>query len=158
MPEIFNGKFKIKREYLIVFVLLVAVIVITLSVFIGKKEDIGTTDTEKYVLSIEEKLENSILKIDGVKNVEVAVKVNGSITTVIATDKKTTEENGKTVISSSPILVSGKPIVLGEIYPEITGIVVVCNCKEVIKTKMMILDVVTTMLDVPCEKVRILTQ
>ena len=156
MPEIF--KTKIKKEYIIVTVLLIIVVFIAISSFTTKTNDSELTDTQKYAELIESKLESSIKKLKGVRSVNVAVQLDGSITTVIAQDQKKIEENGKITITETPVIVSGKPIVLGEIYPEIVGVAIVCNCENQITTKLEILDIVTTVLNLSCEKVRILTQ
>ena len=135
MPSFLQGKLKIKKEFIVVVILLIAVVLIALTNFSSTNTKKAVSDTEKYERLIENKLENSISQMDGVKKVTVAVKVDGSITTVIAEDLKTTSENGKTTTTSTPVLVNGKPIILGEIYPKITGVVIVCNCKTQLKQK-----------------------
>ena len=157
MPEIFKT-LKIKKEYLIAILLGVLVIIIAFSSYFKEGETKPTTETEKYVTDLERKLEKSIEKIEGVKSVSVCIKVNGGVQTLIAENVKETEENGKIITSSTPVLVNGEPIILGEIYPEIAGVVVVCNCKSGMTVLPQILDLVTTALDVPCDRVRILTQ
>lgn len=158
MAKLKIGKFEIAYEYVLVGIFLVVIIAIASNSFTSKNKLTAVTDTENYVAKLESKLEKSISKLNGVKNVTVAIQVEKGITTVIAEDVKKIEDNEKITITSTPILVGGKPIILGEIYPEITGIVVVCKCSGGYSVNMDILDVVTTMLDVSCDKVRILTQ
>ncbi len=156
MLKAIKSKLKFKTEYFIA--LLAFVLIVTVLFFSFDKDDEATTDTQKYVAQTESKLKKSIEKIDGVKNATVTVTVSEGIRTVIAEDTKEVEENGKTTKTSTPVLISGKPIVLGEIYPEIAGVVIICNCSDAMTVRMSVLDVVTTMLDLPCDKVRILTQ
>ena len=151
MLEIF--KTKIKKEFLLVGVLITAVVVIAFGSFSTKKNETQLNETQKYAEILERKLKESIESLEGVKKVSVTVQLDGGITTVIAQDQKKIEENGKITTSSSPVLVSGKPIVLGEIYPEIVGVAIVCNCENQITTKLEILDIVTTVLNLSCEKV-----
>ena len=118
----------------------------------------ASSTTSNYVENLENKLKQSIEKIDGVKTATVIVSVENGITTIIAEDVKKTEENGKTTYTSTPVLVGGEPIVLGEIYPKVTGVIVVCSCDKNVLINSYVLDVVTTILDISCEKVKILTQ
>lgn len=149
-------KLKLKPEYVIIAILLVAMIFT--SIKSANSEQTSLTSTESYVLQTEKKLKKSIEKIDGVKSATVTITVFEGIRTIIAEDVKISEEDGKKTNDSSPVLVNGKPIVLGEIYPEIAGVVVICNCSDSLAVRMSVLDVVTMMLDVPCDKVRIIIQ
>ena len=149
-------KLKLKPEYVIIAILLVVVILTSLKS--TNSETTSLTSTESYVLQTEKKLKKSIEKIDGVKSATVTITVYKGIQTIIAEDVKISEENGKKTNTSSPVLVNGKPIVLGEIYPEIAGVVVICNCSDSLAVRMSVLDVVTMMLDVPCDRVRIIIQ
>ena len=149
-------KLKLKPEYVIIAILLVAIIFT--SIKSANSESTSLTSTESYVLQTEKKLKKSIEKIDGVKSATVSITVFEGIRTIIAEDVKISEEDGKKTNDSSPVLVNGKPIVLGEIYPEIAGVVVICNCSDSLAVRMSVLDVVTMMLDVPCDKVRIIIQ
>ena len=158
MLEKLKKLFKTKNEFLIVAILAVAIILLFSSTLFDFKKESESTDTERYVEYLENKLEKSISKIDGVKNVSVIIKVDSAIQTVIAEDQKKIEENGKVTTTTSTVLVGGKPIILGEIYPSISGVIVVCDCKNSLTVKMSVLDIVTTALDISCEKVRVLTQ
>ena len=150
---------KIKREYAFVIILIIAVIIVIFLSFYDKDNSVATSSsTDQYVANLESKIKDGILKIDGVKNATVIISVKNGITTVIAEDVKNVDENGKQTYTSTPVLVSGKPIVLGEIFPEIIGVVVVCECNNNFALNSYVLDVVTTVLDIPYDKVRILIQ
>ena len=153
----FLKKIKLKPEYVIIGVLLI-LIIFALILNSTKKNTSNLTSTENYVIQTEKKLKKSIEKIDGVKKATVTVTVTEGIKTVIAEDVKEINEGGKITKTSSPVLVSGKPIVLGEIYPEIAGVVIICDCSDSMTVSMSVLDVVTMMLNVPCDKVRIIIQ
>ena len=158
MPKNLKQIFKGKNDYLIVFIVIVVVALIVFSSFSKKEDMVSSTNTEKYVINLENKIKKSIAKLKGVKEVTVAINVDSGIKTVIAEDVKTVEDNGKITTTNTPIIVGGKPIVLGERYPQIVGVVVVCRSAENINVRMAILDTVTTILNVPCEKVIILNQ
>ena len=149
-------KLKLKPEYVIIAILLVTVILLFAKT--TKSNASSELSTENYIAQTEQKLKKSIEKIDGVKKATVTITVKEGIKTIIAEDVKILDEGGRKTSTSSPVLVNGKPIVLGEIYPEIAGVVVICNCSDSMAVRMSVLDVVTMMLDVPCDRVRIIIQ
>lgn len=152
-------KLKLKREYIVVIICIITVFIIVFSTFYDNNKLRDTPqNSNDYVEILEQKLKRSIEKIEGVNNATVILSVESGITTVIAEDVKKTEENGKTTYVSSPVLVGGEPIILGEIYPKITGVVVVCNCENNVIVNSYVLDLLTTVLDISCDKIRILIQ
>ena len=116
----------IKKQYVIAIILFAAVLVIAFVSFgTNKTSEASQTDTEKYVSATEKRLEDALIKIDGVKRVKVVISVNGAIEQVYQTDEKSVTENGKTTVTTSTVFSGGKPILIGVKYPEITGVLVV---------------------------------
>ncbi|MDD7186237.1 MAG: hypothetical protein PUH93_00640, partial [Clostridia bacterium] len=113
----------IKKQYVIAIILFAAVLVIAFVSFgTNKTSEASQTDTEKYVSVTEKRLEDALIKIDGVKRVKVVISVNGAIEQVYQTDEKSVTENGKTTVTTSTVFSGGKPILIGVKYPEITGV------------------------------------
>lgn len=149
---------KIKKEYVIAALLFVAVVVIAFVSF-GKSDTTkGLSETEIYVERIESRLEKAISNIEGVKKTKVVVSVNGAVEKVYQKDEKTISENGKTTVTTSTVFSGGKPIEIGEKYPEVSGILVVCKGADDLSVRMNVLDAVTAVINISCEKIRILPQ
>lgn len=149
---------KIKKEYVIAALLFIAVIAVAFVSF-GKNDATGgLSETEIYVGRIESKLEKAISGIDGVKKVRVVVSVDGAVEKVYQKDEKSISENGKTTITASTVFSGGKPIEIGEKYPGISGVLVVCKGADDLSVRMNVLDAVTAVTDIPCDKIRILPQ
>lgn len=149
----------IKKQYVIAIILFAAVLVIAFVSFgTNKTSEAPQTDTEKYVSATEKRLEDALIKIDGVKRVKVVISVNGAIEQVYQTDEKSVTENGKTTVTTSTVFSGGKPILIGVKYPEITGVLVVCKGADDIGVSMDVLNAVRTILNVSCDKVRIISQ
>lgn len=150
---------KIKLEYVIAIIAMIAVLLIFISNFGVSKTTSSTsvTDVEKYVCMLESKLCNHLSQIDGAGKVSVIISVKKGVETEIATEVVTT--NGVSGVKSeqSPILVSGKPIILNEIYPEICGVVIIAKGASNIKVKMSLLSATQVFLDVTSDKIEILT-
>lgn len=149
----------IKKQYVIAIILFAAVLVIAFVSFgTNKTSEASQTDTEKYVSVTEKRLEDALIKIDGVKRVKAVISVNGAIEQVYQTDEKSVTENGKTTVTTSTVFSGGKPILIGVKYPEITGVLVVCKGADDIGVRMDVLNAVRTILNVSCDKVRIISQ
>lgn len=67
-------------------------------------------------------------------------------------------ENGKTTVTTSTVFSGGKPLQIGEKYPEITGVLVVVKGVNDVTSKMNVLDAVTAVFDISCDKIRIIAQ
>lgn len=137
--------------------LLAAVCVYVLYSSLVKTREEKTT-TSSYAESLEEKLSKALSRVDGAGKVTVVITVSGGTETVIAEDKTVTTENGKTIEKISPVLVGGKPVVLRENNPVITGVLVVAKGADRFDVKMALLDATTTVLGVTADKVQILAQ
>ena len=147
---------KIKIEYLIVACAIVAVIAMFLSTFSPTSEN-GDINVDDYVTMLETKLSNRLSEINGAGKVCVLISVKKGMTTQIATEKKTINDSNGTKVEEAPVLVSGKPIVLTEIYPEISGVIIIAKGAEDLKVKMALLSAAQTFLNVTSDRIEILT-
>ena len=159
MPEK-NPKFKLKTEYVLIVALIAAIVLAAVFSF-GKSSNKNTatvSETDRYVSSLENKLQSVISGIKGAGKSSVVITVDGAISSVVAVDEKTVEENGRKTTTVSTVMSGGKPVILGEKYPEITGVLVVAKGADDITVKMAILNAVTVALGVNCNKVQILAR
>lgn len=156
-----KGLKKIKTEYIVVAALAAIVVAIVLYGF-GNKTATGKSDVDDktlaYVCRLEDELGDALSKVDGAGKVKVVITVSSGIRSEYAEDVKKTSDENKTTETRSLVLVGGKPVVLREIYPDITGVLVVADGADNIVVKMAILDAATTVLGIPCDKVKILAQ
>lgn len=149
---------KFKKEYVIAAVLFAAVVAIAFFSLNDNASGETKSETEHYVCALEDKLEKAISEIDGIKKVRVVISVSGAVEKLYQTDEKSVTENGKTTVTTSTVFSGGKPLQIGEKYPEITGILVVVNGVNDVTSKMNVLDAVTAVFDISCDKIRIIAQ
>ena len=148
---------KIKVEYLIVFIAVIAIFIIFLSSFNTNTNSTASADVDKYISSLEKKLSTELSKIDGAGSVSVLISVKRGVTTEIATEKKIINNSDGITTEEIPILVSGKPIILTEVYPEITGVIIIAKGAEDLKVRMSLLTAAQTFLAITSDKIEILT-
>ncbi len=141
---------KIKIEYLVVIALIVVVLLFFTSSF--NYDSNSEQSVESYVDSLETKLEKSLAKVKGSGKVEVIISVKGGMEQVYATEKK--EQNGNVV--ETPVLVNGKTVLITEKYPEITGVVIVCEGAKNLSCKVNIINAVCVYLNVDESKIEVL--
>ena len=151
-----------KRVFKFEYVLIVVLVVLLLCLFLSGvgvlnfNGDTASTTSSEYESKMEEKLEKLLASIDGAGSVSVMITTDGTNKYDYLKNTQTKKENGVEIIEETTVLVNGKPYVTKEYYPEILGVVVVCQGGENVKVKMAITEVITTVLPVTSENIRIL--
>ena len=138
---------KIKIEYIAVAALIVVVALIASSSFSFSKSD--STDAQNvssYITELEKKLSKSLSEVKGAGRVEVIISVESGFKSVY---KEST--NGL-------VLVNGKPVVVTEGYPAITGVIIVAEGANNLSVKISLLSAARIFLNVGEEKIKILTR
>ena len=147
---------KIKKEYLLIIVMVIIGIVFVFNSFkdIGKTSQTKSTNTtQEYIENLENKLCKCISKINGVKNVSVVISANASYKNVYLTQKEQINQNDKIVNTEEPVLIGGKPVIIQEEFPAIRGVLVVANGSNNISIKNSIVNACVTLLNVESTKV-----
>ena len=158
MLEKIKDKFKkVIVEHLIIFFAVIAVILIFASSFLDNSDSSENGSVESYVNQLENKLSQQLSKIQGAGKVTVIISVKGGTTTEIATEKRVTNDQNGIISEEYPVLVSGKPIILGEIYPEICGVIIIAKGADDVKVKIALMSAAQTFLDLTSDKIEILT-
>ena len=124
------------------------------------KKTSTTTTTIDYSQQIESKLEKVLSNIEGAGDVSVMVTVESSPQLVIATSKeeKTTSNNSTNsnsnniTVVETPVIVTkngvSSPLVLQEIQPKITGVIVVAQGANDAKVRLELLKAVQSVLNI----------
>lgn len=146
-------------QYIFLGVLSVALIVIFAYSFTTREEKSTSTEytVDLYVRELEDKLSNTLSKVDGAGKVSVLITVKSGLETVIATEKESVTENGKTITTEVPVMVNGKVVVLMEKYPKITGVLIVAQGADSIIVMQKIQQATVSLLDIEISQIEILT-
>ncbi len=104
---------------------------------------------------LENKLSARLSELDGAGKVSVIISVKRGLTTEVATEKK--YDSGDKILEESPVLIAGKPLVLGEIYPEICGVIILAKGASDVKVKLSLLMATQTFLDIESDKIQVLS-
>ena len=158
-----------KLKILLIVVLFIVIIVIFASSFKTKEkiknvENETTLSSMEYCAVVENRLCNVLRQIKGIGNVDVFIMVDSSPTIKYLEETKT-EVNEKDQDKTSSIettIVLAKngsitnPVVVVELLPEITGVLVVATGAKDIKVKNMLINAVSAILDVKVSNVEVL--
>ena len=142
----------LKNKKSIIFVVALALIGIALIFGSSLIEDSGTEssiqlDYEKYVSSLEEKIESFLLKIQGISKAEVIITLDTSSEQIYA------QSNDSFVIIDKE---SGEsPISITEIYPTVRGIAIACTNGNSDEMKVKITKIISAYLDIPTNRIEI---
>lgn len=147
-----------KIQTIIIAVLSVVLVIIFISSF--KKTETASVEESQisdYVLSLENRLESALTKVEGAGNVSVVITIESGMETVLATEK-TVKQIGSTVeTTESPVIINGKPIVLKEMYPKIIGVMIVAEGANNISVLSRIQQATVSLLDININQIEILT-
>ncbi len=153
----------IKSEYVVILIIAILAAYFLVSGVLNKKSEEKTTttfaeitDADSYCDYLEVKLKNCLESIDGVGKVNITVTVNGEIEKIYATETVTTSGAQGEKVTENVVTVSGKPLLVKEIYPEIVGIVIVADGGNNSVVKAKIIDAVTTCVSVDYSQILIL--
>lgn len=146
-----------------VSLIVVLVIIVVVSTVVCLKNENGVSEQTYdevglYVSGLESRLEKTLSEIDGAGKVSVVITVSSGMETILAVKKTETEKNGVIEREETPILVNGKTVTVTEKYPEITGVLIVCEGASNIITLSKIQNAVTSVLGVQLNKVEILAR
>lgn len=146
-----------KIRYVLVVLIAISVVLIFTSSFMQKNTENVETGVSDYVSELEEKLSTVLSKVKGVGKVSVIIKVDGGMETVLATKTTTIENGGKIESEQTPILVNGKTVVVQELYPKISGVIVVAEGAANISVMRKIQEATVSLLSISLDKIEILT-
>ena len=153
---------KLKKNKRLLILLLIALILVILLLYFSfkpssnrstKTED--TSQTQSYANSLEEKLETSLKSIDGVTDVSVLITLETGFEYVYAQEELTKQTATGSQTSTSLVLVSGQPVIVKEIYPKIKGVVIISSGAKDVKTRLNILSVIQTVLEISNDRITI---
>ncbi len=107
-------------------------------------------DLTEYAKVMEQRVANVLSQIEGAGRVDVMINFEKGVEMIPATN---TEGDRDTIV-----LVSGKPVVLAEIQPKISGVLVVAEGAGNVKVKLELTKAVCTLLSVDSNCIEIFTK
>lgn len=152
---------KFKNKKFLQYLLIVILIILAFFLFFGdlfKIEQSGNVDdVTSYVNTLENKLTKTLSRVDGAGKVAVVISVKSGMETVLATETLVTETESKKETLKTPLIVNGKTVVLKELYPEIGGVLIVCEGADKISVMSKIQQATMSLLDVKIDQIEILS-
>lgn len=146
-----------KVRILLVFLLALLLIIFLTIGSTTNKETKVLSDAQTYVYNLENKLKTTLSKIKGVGDVSVIIKTESGMETVLAKETIIKETSNGIETIESPILVNGKTVTLKELYPKITGVLIVAEGANSITITQKIQQATTSLLGVDIKNIEILS-
>ena len=146
-----------KFQYIIVGILAIIAIIIVASSYLIKPASADYSYQDDYASILESKLSKVLSEVDGAGKVSVIITVESGMETVLAMETVTTETANGTEIVETPIVVNGKTVVLKELFPKITGVLIVAEGASSISVLNKIQQATMSLLDVDINNIEILT-
>jgi len=102
-------------------------------------------------------LSKTLSSVSGAGKVSVVITVESGMQTVLASKTVTTSDENGTKIEESPIIVNGKTVVIKELYPKITGVLIVAQGANNISVLSKLQQATVSLLDIELNQIEILT-
>ena len=157
-------KIKYNKKIQIIIIFVLTVIIVLTALFGFKSESVktsttqGTDEINEYILNLEKKLSSTLSKVNGAGEVSVIITVESGKETVLAMKTTTTKDTSSgTEIEESPIIINGKPVVIKELYPKITGVLIVAKGANNIGVMTKLQQATVSLLDIELNQIEILT-
>ena len=149
-----------KVQYIIVAVFLCIILCIVLFGF--KEKDTNTVQNDdpisSYVNTLESKLSYVLSNVSGAGKVSVIISVESGMETVLAMQTITKENaSGQIETQTSPIIINGKTVVIKQLYPKITGVLIVAEGANSISVMTKLQQATMSLLDIEINQIEILT-
>lgn len=150
-----------KIQYLIIGIL---ILLTTLIILFGFNNNQTTTNEKKssdaislYVSNLETRLSDTLSKVNGAGNVCVVITVESGMETVLAMKTTIKETSSGTETEQSPIIVNGKTIIVKELYPKITGVLIVAEGANNISVMTKLQQATVSLLSINLDQIEILS-
>ena len=158
MSNLFDNIKKNKKLTYIIVALLMLFCFFILTLNFENQNDVSeNSDISLYTKNLEVTLSDLLSSIDGAGKVKVAISIKSGMETVLAMKTTVTDTiSGKETVTT-PILLNGKTVVVKEVFPEISGILIVAEGADRIIVKNKLLQATSSFLDVNVNKIEILS-
>lgn len=137
----------------VILILVVAVIVFTTLTDRETSDETGG-DSADYVQELEGRLSKVLSKMEGAGEVSVFVTVASEGEKVLAVETVQSEDG---TVTTTPILSGGEPVVLEELMPEITGVLIVAEGANDLNVRFNLLEAAASVLNINQSIIKVYT-
>lgn len=154
---------KLKKNKVFSYLIIISVIIIIFAFFVltdnskSNSSEILLSTSEQYVQSLEKRLSSTLSKVEGAGKVSVVINVESGMETILAMKTTVVETSSGKETTQTPLLVNGKTVVVKEKYPNIVGVLIVCEGAGNISVLYKIQQATVSLLDIELKQIEILT-
>ena len=111
----------------------------------------------EYIYNLENRLIKTLKKVEGVGDVDVVITIESGVETVLAMETISKKTSNGTEITEKPLIINGKTVVVKELYPKISGVLIVAEGANKISVVSKLQQATISLLDININKIEILT-
>ncbi len=145
-----------KLQYVLIISLVLLIIVIYAVSGLIKSNSNKVINSASVVSDLESRLTETLNKVEGAGKVSVVINVESGMQTVLAMKTIVTENSSGKTVEESPLIVNGETVTIKELYPEITGVLIVAEGADNIVVYRKLQQATTSLLNVNVNKIEIL--
>lgn len=142
-------------EVVVVVILILVVAVIVFTTLTDKDTAADTVgDPADYAQGLETRLSKVLSKMEGSGEVSVFITVASEGEKVLAVETVQSEDG---TVTTTPILSGGEPVVLEELMPEITGVLIVAEGANDLNVRFNLLEAAASVLNINQSIIKVYT-
>lgn len=143
-------------EIVVVVILILVVAVIVFTTLTDKDASAAEMngDSADYVQELETRLSKVLSKMEGAGEVSVFVTVASDGEKVLAVETVQSEDG---TVTTTPILSGGEPVILEELMPEITGVLIVAEGANDLNVRFNLLEATASVLNINQSIIKVYT-
>ena len=132
--------------------------------FVFSKDDTKVSNFSKeseyvqtYVSDLENRLSKTLSKVKDAGNVSIVITIESGMETVLAMNTVTKDTTSGTQTETTPLVINGKTVVVKELYPKITGVLIVAEGAKSISVMNKLQQATMSLLDINIDQIEILS-
>ena len=112
---------------------------------------------QTYVNDLENRLSKTLSKVKDAGKVSIVITVESGMETVLAMNTVTKETSAGIQTETTPLIINGKTVVVKELYPKITGVLIVAEGAKSITVMNKLQQATISLLDINIDQIEILS-
>jgi len=110
-----------------------------------------------YVSDLESRVSKTLSKVKDAGKVSVVITVESGMETVLAMNTVTKDTSSGVQTETTPLVINGKTVVVKELYPKITGVLIVAEGAKNLSVMSKLQQATMSLLDINIDQIEILS-
>lgn len=161
-PSVTNLLEKIRKNKKLQYLVIAVMLILITFMFVFGNNSVQSSNNQNeymqnYVNDLENRLSKTLSKVKDAGEVSVVITVESGMENVLAMNTVTKDTSSGIQIETTPLVINGKTVVIKELYPKITGVLIVAEGAKSITVMNKLQQATMSLLDINIDQIEILS-